>query len=49
MATIALSPQTLSASFTLSETEAGLIRDQHEPTAAAARAEVVPDGLAAVR
>lgn len=49
MTTISLTDQTLSLRFTRSEKIAGLLRDQDLPAAAVVRAEVVPDGLAALR
>ncbi|MDT0164855.1 hypothetical protein Q9R32_04735 [Actinotalea sp. AC32] len=49
MPTVSISPSTLSVSFSLGERVAGLLRDQHVPTSAVTGAEVVPDGLAALR
>jgi hypothetical protein len=49
MTTITLTPSTLSVSFTRGEKVAGLLRDQQVPRTAVVSAEVVPDGLAALR
>ncbi|WP_199422901.1 hypothetical protein [Actinotalea solisilvae] len=48
MTTISRIDQTVSVRFTRREKIAGLLRDQELPTAAVVRAEVVPDGLAAL-
>jgi hypothetical protein len=49
MATITLTPQTLSVCFSRGEKVAGLLRSQRVPVSAVVRAEVVPDGLTAAR
>ncbi|NCT90484.1 hypothetical protein GXB85_05915 [Cellulomonas sp. APG4] len=49
MTTITLIPDTLRVTFTTGEKVAGLVRDQAFPRAAVTEADVVPDGLGAVR
>ena len=49
MPTIDITSSTLHVRFTRPERVAGLLRDQHMPLTAVTGAEVVPNGLAAVR
>lgn len=49
MSTITMTPGTLSIRLTPLEKVLGLLRDQDVPRAAVTGAEVVPDGMAAVR
>ena len=49
MATIETTPETLRISLTRAEKVLGLLRDLEVPLAAVRSAEVVPDGLAALR